>query len=72
MTAPITSADEAASDPVSKAIELVLDAAATDGDHHKDWFFDQILKTLAADRYDELVTQWQHQVGHLWETGTAP
>lgn len=58
-----------------QAIEFAFEWTV-DGDHHKMWVIDQMLRILAGDSYDSLVTQ--SCVGedgpdtYGWDTGIAP
>jgi hypothetical protein len=51
---------------VSKALEIALEYGLYDGDHHKMWVIDQMVRVLAGSDYDDSL------VGDDWETGVAP
>jgi len=42
---------------VEKAIELAVRFGGIDGDHHKSWVIDQMVRVLAGPGYDELVKE---------------
>jgi hypothetical protein len=48
---------------IPKAISLATDGLLTDGDHHKQWFLEEILKALDVDLLKK-------DCG--WEEGIAP
>jgi hypothetical protein len=61
---------------IQKAIELGFRFGGIDGDHHKMWVIDQIIRILAGDEYEALVTEaCDGEDGpdtYEWETGIAP
>ncbi len=40
---------------IENAIDLIVEYGGVDGSHHKDWCLDQVIRTLAGDRYTELM-----------------
>lgn len=54
-----------------EAIEIVLSAMATDGEHHKTWSLDQILQTLAGEEYSNFVKKFEEENGVDWDCGIA-
>lgn len=53
------------------AADMAYEALFCDGGHHKQWYLDQILRTLLADGYE----RWRknaESAGLLWDTGIAP
>ena len=64
--------------PLSIRIELALEFAmhygGIDGDHHKAWVIDQMVRALLGS--DESYTAWVKEVNgegdYRWETGIAP
>lgn len=61
---------------VAAALALIVQFGSTDGAHHKDWVLDQVTRTLAADRYPELVRRAcdgeDGENTYSWEEGIAP
>ena len=63
-------------DRVKEAIDLAVRYGSIDGDHHKAWVIDQMVRALAGDDYDKIVKR--ACVGedgpntYTWETGIAP
>lgn len=57
------------------ALEIAEDGQ-TDGDHHKLWVIDQIVRCLAGDGYEEWVKRYEHGEDgpntYEWEVGIAP
>jgi len=47
------------------ALDLAVRYGQIDGDHHKAWVIDQVVRLLAADGYNELIDS-------DWDTGIAP
>ena len=62
---------------ITQAVDIIFSAA--DGDHHRQWVLDQVLRTLLGDKYEEEVRrhcmtvdadgQWQT---YGWDVGIAP
>ena len=44
---------------VNKAIDIALDYGQIDGAHHKQWVIDQILRVLAGETYNTIITEYQ-------------
>jgi hypothetical protein len=61
---------------VEQAINMALDWGATDGAHHKQWALDQVVRILAGDRYEQVITDWcagpDGPYMYSWDTGIAP
>lgn len=66
------------SDRADRALEIADQYSQTDGDHHKAWVLDQMVRTLTGTKaaYNEFVRE--HMAGedgpatYGWDTGTAP
>lgn len=60
---------------INRALDLAGRYGQIDGDHHKTWVIDQMVRALATD-YDAFVAE--HKAGedgpdtYGWETGIAP
>jgi len=61
---------------IKKAIDIAVKHGGIDGDHHKAWVIDQMLRILAGDNYDVLVAEaCAGEDGpntYSWERGIAP
>lgn len=61
---------------INKAIELAVRYGGFDGDHHKAWVIDQMVRVLAGERYEQIVREaCEGEDGpdtYSWETGIAP
>ncbi len=61
---------------IQKALEVAYDYAGIDGDHHKAWVIDQMVRALAGHDYDRWVTYYRDgEEGpetFTWNCGTAP
>ena len=63
---------------VLDAIEIAVEFAGIDGEHHKTWVIDQMVRKLAGEDYDRVVSEacacddgvekWTGE----WDTGIAP
>lgn len=67
---------ESDADRIELALELALDNGQTDGDHHKLWVIDQIVRVLTGDRYEQVITEYcdgeDGPETYEWDTGIAP
>lgn len=67
---------ETDADRTELALELLLNFGQTDGDHHKLWVIDQVVRLLAGDRYEAMVTEYRDGEDgpdtYEWDTGIAP
>ncbi len=63
-------------DRIIAAIEIAVKHGGHDGEHHKAWVIDQMVRALAGDRYDELVrAACSGEDGletYRWDVGVAP
>ena len=63
-------------DRAKAAIELAVRYGGIDGDHHKAWVIDQMVRILAGDEYESVVRMaCNGEDGpntYTWETGIAP
>ncbi|MER7166740.1 hypothetical protein ABT336_11850 [Micromonospora sp. NPDC000207] len=75
LVAPVKVPDNDA-DRVALATELALEYGQTDGDHHKTWVIDQMLRALTGDRYPEVIAEYRAGEDgpdtYAWDEGTAP
>lgn len=64
-------------DKTDKVLEIAFQYGQIDGDHHKTWVIDQMVRTLTGDKYDEFVKKYEidEETGEkewTWENGIAP
>ena len=63
-------------DRINAALTLAVKYGGIDGEHHKAWVIDQMVRALAGDGYAELVaTACDGEDGPLtyfWDVGIAP
>ena len=61
---------------VTKAIDLAIQYGGIDGDWHKAWVIDQMVRVLADDRYEEVVKYAKNGEDgpdtYEWDEGIAP
>lgn len=57
---------------ISKTINLIEEYGWIDGDHHKTWVIDQILRILFGDYYNDWVENYEEDGEYTWDTGIAP
>lgn len=65
-----------ATDPVGMALEIAVRWGGIDGDHHKAWVIDQMVRALAGDGYEALVADAKNGEDgpetYEWGVGIAP
>jgi hypothetical protein len=57
---------------IDRATEIAYQYGQIDGDHHKNWVIDQMLRTLLADGYDAWIKAAINDGTEEWDTGIAP
>lgn len=61
---------------VVEALALMFNYSQFDGEHHKLWVIDQVVRTLTGDNYEEFVKFYEHDdvldEDYDWDTGIAP
>lgn len=60
-----------------RAVRLAIQYGQIDGEHHRLWVIDQMVRALlgnhrADETYTEMVTQYEKDREYSWDTGTAP
>jgi hypothetical protein len=61
---------------IDAALDLIIRYGGIEGDHHKAWVLDQVVRILTGDEYEEFVFEackgedgdWTYS----WECGIAP
>lgn len=61
---------------ISDALRIAMRYGGIDGEHHKAWVIDQMVRALAGDKYDSFVDVAKAGEDgpdtYAWETGIAP
>lgn len=61
---------------INAAIDLAVRYGGNDGEHHKTWVIDQMVRILAGDQYDEIVREAcagkDGPDTYEWDEGIAP
>jgi 3-methyladenine DNA glycosylase AlkC len=57
---------------IQEALDVIEQYGQTDGDHHKAWVIDQVLRALTDDGYDAWVTAYSQDGEYEWDEGIAP
>jgi len=73
---------ETDADRIDLAVLLALECSHYEGDHHKMWVIDQMLRHLLGDKYDETIARYNGDEDDVeddddfdrveWDTGVAP
>ena len=63
-------------DKIYWAIEMAISHGGIDGDHHKTWVIDQMVRILAGDKYGDIVAYARDGEDgpdtYEWDEGIAP
>jgi hypothetical protein len=62
---------ESIEDRIQLAVDLIVQNGWIDGDHHKAWVMDQVVRVLTGDRYEQVVAEATADGGE-WDEGVAP
>lgn len=57
---------------ITDALYVASCYAGIDGDHHKAWVIDQMVRHLTGDNYDGWVRVYESGGTYKWDTGIAP
>lgn len=64
---------EGIAERVETAVRTLYEYDWVDGDHHKAWVLDQVMRNLLGSQYEGFVRDYNRAVGYSdWETGIAP
>lgn len=67
---------ERAENKIEKALTLAYNFAQIDGDHHKAWTLDQIVRALTGADYNQWINDYQQVTNgepmYSWDEGIAP
>lgn len=68
--------DKELKDRINKALDTIFRYGQIDGDHHKAWVIDQVVRKLLGPNYDTFVYEYEHDVDtgeeYGWFEGIAP
>lgn len=69
-------APETVVERVELAVEVAVRYGGIEGDHHKNWVIDQVVRLLTGDHYPQIVAAARAGADgpdtHSWDTGIAP
>lgn len=69
-------AEDSDLDKTEKVLDLIHQYGGIDGDHHKQWLLDQIVRTIMGDDYALWVLKYEHGEDgpktYEWDVGIAP
>ena len=61
---------------IDEVLELISSYGSTDGEHHKQWLLDQVIRILTGDRYGKWVKNFEAGEEGIktyeWDIGIAP
>jgi hypothetical protein len=61
---------------IREVMDLIARYGGIDGEHHKQWILDQIVRTVMQDKYREWVAAWNYGGDgpdtYAWDEGIAP
>lgn len=61
---------------IEKVLELIFQYGQTDGEHHKAWIIDQVVRILTGEKYKEWIKEYiyDEETGesYSWYKGIAP
>ena len=57
---------------IEKAIDIAYQYGQIDGEHHKIWTIDQMVRQLLGNEYDGFVKEYEEGGEYSWNTGIAP
>ena len=55
-----------------RAVAIAFENVTTDGDHHRLWMIDQMVRILSGSGYEEFCRMFRYMFGEEWLTGIAP
>lgn len=65
---------EPATERINKALRIAWEYSQIDGEHHKAWTIDQMVRTLfeTEEDYKRWVSEYENDGEYYWDTGIAP
>lgn len=66
-----------AEDRITSALDIAAEYGQTDGEHHKAWVIDRMVRALTGPDYDRWVSEWEEPEDpddwrSDWDEGTPP
>lgn len=56
---------------LSEVYELVLEALNVEGEHHKAWLLDQMVRVIVGEEnYEAALAEYVEEVGEPWDVGS--
>lgn len=56
---------------LSEVYELVIEALNVQGEHHKSWLLDQMVRVIVGEEnYEEALAEYVEEVGEPWDIGS--
>jgi len=55
-----------------KIFNFIFNNWTHEGDHHKQWMLDQIIRILLEENYETGIQGLQDEFGFTWDEGVAP
>lgn len=56
----------------NKALEIAFNYGQIDGNHHKMWAIDQMVRALTGNRYNNWIEDYEEDGEYSWDEGIAP
>ena len=66
----VTNNDQAKA--IAEAINIAVRYGGFDGEQHKTWVIDQMVRALSGEQYERIVNHATGDDPTLWDVGTAP
>lgn len=57
---------------IDEVLELIFRYGQIDGEHHKTWVIDQVVRTLTGEAYDKWIETYRDNDLYEWDEGIAP
>ncbi len=57
---------------IDAALHIAYQYGQIEGDHHRCWSIDQMVRGLTGKEYDKWVADYENDGEYSWDTGTAP
>jgi hypothetical protein len=59
-------------DRIQAVMDFLWEVGQVEGDHHKAYVIDNVVRLLLAKGYDEWVKHYEDQGQNVWDIGVAP
>ena len=57
---------------IDKVRNIAYEYGQIDGDHHKTWVIDQMIRELLGTEYDNFIKEYEEDGEYTWDIGIAP